>query len=106
VGRPLAKLLRAGVAARAGDRRAAIHHLADAAAGCDAAGMASTPPPPAAAAASSAPSPTAPAGATSADAWLSGQDVADIPRLLATLVPGFADAPVAAAPASPLSPAD
>jgi hypothetical protein len=41
-----------------------------------------------------------------ADTWLSGQGVAEIPRLLATLVPGFADSPVAAAPASPLSPAD
>ncbi len=88
-GDPLAKLLRAGVAARAGDTRAAIHHLADAAAGCDAAGLCLF-----AAAARRRRGELEPGsdGArrrASADAWLSAQDVADIPRLLAMLTPGF-----------------
>jgi len=105
-GDALAQLLLAGAAARLGDRPAARIHLAEAVAGCEPAGMALY-----AAAARRrrgelGPEPEAAIWRDRADTWLSGQGVADIPRLLATLVPGFADAPVAAAPPSPLSPAD
>ncbi len=102
-GDALAQLLRAGVAARVGDVAAARVHLAEAVAGCEPAGMALY-----AAAARRrrgelGPEPEGARWRGRADTWLSGQGVADIPRLLATLVPGFPDPPlpIAATPVAP-----
>lgn len=91
-GDPLAALVRAGLAVRAGEPARAIHHLAAAAAAFDAAHMGLY-----AAAArrrrgellTASGSSEGSRWQTSADAWLRAQDVADIPRLLATLAPGF-----------------
>jgi serine/threonine protein kinase len=104
----LAQLLRAGVAARTGDLAAARMHLAEAVAGCEPAGMALYT---AAARRRRGELGPEPGGADwrgRADTWLSGQGVADIPRLLATLVPGFPDAPAPPTrqATSPLSPSD
>jgi len=88
-GDALAQLVRAGLAARSGDRSGARVHLAEAAAGCDPAGMALH------AAAARRRRGELTSGADGqrwrepADTWLKGQGVADIPRLLAVLAPGF-----------------
>ena len=88
-GDPLAQLLRAGLAARDRDPERAVQHLAAAAAGCEAAHMALF----AAAARRRRGELTGGSDGhrwrAAADAWLQAQDVADIPRLLATLTPGF-----------------
>lgn len=103
-GDALAQLLRAGAAARSGDPGAARQHLAEAIAGCEPAGMALY-----AAAARRrrgelGSEPEAAAWRDRADTWLIGQGVADIPRLLATLAPGFAAGPPVAP--TPLSRTD
>jgi hypothetical protein len=88
-GDALAQLLRAGVAARRDDRRAAIAHLAEATAGFDPAGMGLY-----AAAARSrradlSEGPGSDALRTRADEFLAAQNIRDPRRLLATLAPGF-----------------
>jgi eukaryotic-like serine/threonine-protein kinase len=89
-GDALAQLVRAGLSARADEREAAIHHLAACAAGCEAGGLALL--------AAVARRRRGELGGPEdrrrwcepADAWLGAQGVADIPRLLDTLAPGFA----------------
>ena len=88
-GDALAQLVRAGLAARSGDRSAAQVHLAEATAGCEPAGMALF-----AAAARRRRGELTPGAdgqrwRAPADTWLEGQGVADIPRLLTVLAPGF-----------------
>jgi hypothetical protein len=88
-GDALAQLLRAAIAARNDDRRAAVAHLAEAAAGFDPANMALYA---AAARRRRGELTDGPAGAllrARADEWLAAQNVRDPPRLLATLTPGF-----------------
>lgn len=91
-GDPLAQLLRAGVAARSGDHPAALAHLAEATAGCEPASMHLY----AALARRRRGELGDPVAAAhwiaGADTWLEGQGVKNIPRLLATLAPGFPDA--------------
>ena len=88
-GDALAQLLRAGIAARNADVRAAVAHLAEAAAGFDPASMALYA---AAARRRRGELTDGPAGdllRARADEWLATQDVRNPPRLLATLTPGF-----------------
>ncbi len=102
-GDALAQLLRAGAAARGGDPAAARIHLAEAVAGCEPAGMQLYTAAARRRRGELAPEPEGALWRARADTWLTGQGVADISRLLATLVPGFADAPAPARAASPLS---
>jgi len=88
-GDALAALLRAGTAARAGEIERAIHHLAAAAAGCEAAGMGLLAVAARRRRGELQPGPDGQRWRSNADAWLESQEVADTPRLLATLVPGF-----------------
>ena len=94
-GDALAQLLRAGVAARVGDLRAAHNHLAEATAGCEPAAMALHAAVARRRRGELGDPTTARRWLTAADTWLEGQGVRNIPRLLATLAPGF---PAAAPP--------
>jgi len=96
-GDALAQLLHAGAAARTGDLAAARMHLAEAVAGCEPAGMALYTAAARRRRGELGPEPEGAHWRGRADTWLLGQGVADIPRLLATLVPGFPDAPAPAA---------